>query len=139
MRGGSGKLIDLIAEAGADPDKLAMLTAKGADYEQLGFPSQGLAKRLSERGILRSNGRYFKKTTEEAGRKGVRLRTTWVPGCHFDRWLAYYSRNRIKYRSRHELPLQAPPELQARFNDFLNRKKSGHKQLLVADDVHLLG
>ena len=139
MRGGSVKLIDIIAEAGADPDRLAMLTAQGADYEQLGFPSQGLAKKLSERGILRSNGRYFKKAQQEAGRKGVRLRTTWVPGCYFDRWLADYSLNRMKYRARHELPLEASPELQARFNNFLNRGRTGQKQLSESGDAHLPG
>ena len=47
MRGGSVRLIDIMVEANADPDRLALLTFEGADYEQLSFPTQGLAKKLS--------------------------------------------------------------------------------------------
>ncbi len=123
MRGGSGRLIDRIVEAGVDPDRLALLTFEGADYEELGFPTQGLAAKLSDYGILKSDGRAYKRVS-----KGSRLRTNWVPGCHFDRWLADYILNREKYRSRNGLSLEVSPELQARFENFQRtRKRSGYR------------
>ncbi|NPV63672.1 MAG: hypothetical protein HPY61_13795 [Methanotrichaceae archaeon] len=123
MRGGSGKVIDRMVKAGADPDRLAMLTFEGADYEELGFPTQGLAAKLNDCGILRSDGRSYRKNP-----KGPRLRTTWVPGCHYDRWLADYIQNRENYRSRYGLPLEISSDLQARFDNFQKtRKRSGYR------------
>jgi hypothetical protein len=54
-------LIDRVVKSNVDPDRLALLTGEGADYEQLGIPSQGLAKKLSEYGILKSTGRRHKR------------------------------------------------------------------------------
>lgn len=128
MRGGSVKLIDLIVEAKADPDKLASLTFAGADYEEMGFPTQGLATKLSDHGILKSLGRTYKR-----GPKGPRLRTTWVPGCHFDRWLFDYILNRERYRTRHGLSLDISPELQTKFEAFLKtRKRSGYRAFSIS-------
>lgn len=128
MRGGfSGRLIDRMVKFNVDPDRLAILTREGADYEQLGFPTQGMAKKLSEYGILKSIGRRHKRVLI-GDRKETRLRTTWIPGCHFDRWLADYILNREKYRIQSGLSLEISPELQARFEAFQkNRKKSGYK------------
>lgn len=123
MRGGSVKLIDLIVEAKVDPDRLALLTFEGADYEELGFPTQGLATKLSDHGILRSVGRTYKR-----GPNGSRLRTTWVPGCHFDSWLSDYILNREKYRTRHGLSPDISSKLQIKFEAFLKtRKRSGYR------------
>ena len=127
MRGGSIRLIDIMVEAKVDPDRLALLTFEGADYEKLGFPTQGLARKLSDHGILKSRGRELKKVLKE-DRKETRLRTTWVPGCHFDRWLADYILNRERYRTRHDLPQEISPELQTRFKAFLKtRNRSGYR------------
>ena len=127
MRGGSVRLIDLMVEAKSDPDRLALLTFEGADYEQLSFPTQGLAKKLSDYGILKSKGRKLRKVLKD-DRKEARLRTTWIPGCHFDSWLADYILNRERYRTRHGLSLEISPELQARFEAFLKtRKRSGYR------------
>ena len=128
MRGGfSGRLIDRMARFNVDPDRLALLTGEGADYEQLGFPTQGLAKKLSEYGILKSTGRRHKRVLIGA-RREPRLRTIWVPGCHFDRWLADYILNRTRYRIKNGLSPEISPELQAKFEGFQkNRKKSGYK------------
>jgi hypothetical protein len=127
MRGSSIRLIDIMVEAKVDPDRLALLTFEGADYEKLGFPTQGLARKLSDHGILKSRGRELKKVLKE-DRKETRLRTTWVPGCHFDRWLADYILNRERYRTRHDLPQEISPELQTRFEAFLKtRRRSGYR------------
>ena len=127
MRGGSVRLIDIMVEAKADPDRLALLTFEGADYEQLSFPTQGLAKKLSEHGILKSKGRRLRKVLKD-DRKETRLRTTWIPGCHYDSWLADYILNRERYRTRHGLSLETSPELKARFEAFLKtRKRSGYR------------
>ena len=127
MRGGSVRLIDIIIEAKVDPDRLALLTFEGTDYEHLGFPTQGLAKKLSDYGILRSKGRKLRKVLKD-DKKEARLRTTWVPGCHFDSWLADYILNRERYRTRHGLSLEISPELQTRFEAFLKtRKRSGYR------------
>jgi hypothetical protein len=128
MRGGfSGGLIDRMVKFNVDPDRLAILTREGADYEQLGFPTQGMAKKLSEYGILKSVGRRHKRVLIE-DRKETRFRTIWVPGCHFDRWLADYILNRTRYRIQSGLSLEISPELQARFEAFQkNRKKSGYR------------
>jgi len=120
-------LIDRMVKSNVDPDNLALLTGEGADYEQLGFPTQGLAKKLSEYGILKSTGRRNKRVLID-DKIEFRLRTTWVPGCHFDRWLADYVLNRTRYRSQTGLTLEISPELQARFESVQkNRRKSGYK------------
>jgi hypothetical protein len=120
-------LIDRMVRANVDPDRLALLTGEGADYEQLGFPTQGLAKKLSEYGILKSTGRRHKRILID-NKIDFRLRTIWVPGCHFDRWLADYILNRTRYRIQSGLTLEISPDLQVRFEAFQkNRKKSGYK------------
>lgn len=127
MRGGSGRLIDRIVEAGADPDMLVLLDSDGADYKELGFPTQGLAKKLSDCGILRSRGRELKKVLKDE-KNDARLRTTWVPGCHYDSWLADYILNRERYRTRHGLSLEISPQLQAKIEIVQNcRKRSGYR------------
>jgi hypothetical protein len=127
MRGGSIRLIDIMVEAKADPDRLALLTFEGADYEQLGFPTQGLAKKLSDHGILKSRGRELRKVLKD-DRRETRLRTTWIPGCHFDSWLADYILNRERYRTRHGLAMETTPQLQSRFEAFLKtRRRAGYR------------
>jgi hypothetical protein len=122
-----------MAKFNVDPDRLALLTREGADYEQLGFPTQGMAKKLSEYGILKSKGRRHKRVLID-DRKETRLRTIWVPGCHFDRWLADYILNRERYRIQSGLCLEISPELQARFEAFQkNRKKSGYKSFSLKE------
>ena len=133
MRGGSGRFIDRMVKFNVDPDRLALLTREGADYEQLGFPTQGMAKKLSEYGILKSIGRRHKRVLI-GDRKETRLRTIWVPGCHFDRWLADYILNRTRYRIQSGLCLEISPELQARFEAFQkSRKRSGYKSFSLKE------
>jgi len=133
MRGGSGRFIDRMVKFNVDPDRLALLTREGADYEQLGFPTQGLAKKLSEYGILKGMGRRHKRVLIK-DRKETRLRTVWVPGCHFDRWLADYILNRTRYRIQSCLSPEISPELQARFEAFQkSRKRSGYKSFSLKE------
>ena len=48
----------MLADAGADPDRLLILERQEkADYIELGLPRQGIAKVLELQGVLRSEGK----------------------------------------------------------------------------------
>jgi len=84
-----------IYEAGADPDSLFYLEDYGgADYQELGFPPQGLANRLCRDGLIVRDS------------KTPKSRTNWVPGPAYQRWRRHYQENRIAFRTSRNLPLE---------------------------------
>jgi len=88
----------MLAEAGVDPDALLILELQEkADYLELGFPRQGIAKVLEIEGVLRSKGRrkvnYHKYHNE------------WGKGPYFTALARHYKQNRDEFRKACGLPL----------------------------------
>jgi hypothetical protein len=65
----------LVQLGGLDVGQFLAKVQEGSDYEGLGLPSQGVAVKLKERGILRKIG-------------VCKRRTLWGPGVHFSAFRA---------------------------------------------------
>lgn len=88
----------MLADAGADPDLLLILERQEkADYIELGLPTQGIAKVLQIKGVLRSEGKkrinYHKQ------------RSIWGRGPHYPVLRDHYKKNRMEFRTACGLPL----------------------------------
>jgi hypothetical protein len=67
---------DILSQLGnLDVGEFLAKVQEGSDYETLGLPSQGVAVKLKERGILRKIGVN-------------KRRTLWGPGVHFSAFRA---------------------------------------------------
>ena len=73
-----------------DPSHLANMPDTGLDYASLGFPEQGVARRLYRAGILRPMKKSIVPNSE--GRNV--LRTIWGPGVYFKAFRDYYLKNK---------------------------------------------
>lgn len=88
----------MLADAGADPDSLFVLERQEkADYIELGLPSQGMAKVLELKGVLRSGGK--KRINYH------RQRNIWGRGPHYPVLRDHYKQNRQEFRLARGLPL----------------------------------
>ena len=90
--------LQMLADAGADPDLLLILdTQEKADYIELGLPRQGIAKVLQTQGVLRSEGK--KKINYH------KQRSIWGRGPHYPALRDRYKQNRKEFRIACKLPL----------------------------------
>ena len=90
--------LQMLADAGADPDSLLILERQEkADYIELGLPRQGIAKVLQIEGVLRSEGK--KKINYH------KQRSIWGRGPYFPVLRDHYRQNREEFRKARGLPL----------------------------------
>ena len=90
--------LQMLADAGADPDSLLILERQEkVDYLELGLPTQGIAKILQVAGVLRSEGK--KKINYH------KQRSIWSRGPHFSVLRDHYKKNRLEFRKARGLPL----------------------------------
>ncbi len=90
--------LQMLADAGADPDRLLILERQEkADYIELGLPRQGIAKVLELQGVLRSEGK--KKINYH------KQRSIWGRGPHYPVLRDHYKQNRKEFRQAKGLPL----------------------------------
>lgn len=90
--------LQMLADAGADPDSLLILERQEkADYIELGLPTQGIAKVLQIEGVLRSEGK--KKINYH------KQRSIWGRGPHYPVLRDHYKKNRMEFRLSRGLPL----------------------------------
>jgi hypothetical protein len=88
----------MLADAGADPDKLLILERQEkVDYLELGLPTQGIAKVLQISGVLKSEGK--KKINYH------KQRSIWGRGPHYSVLRDHYKKNRLEFRLSRGLPL----------------------------------
>jgi hypothetical protein len=78
-------IVGALSEKGVDIDDFLAKAQKGSDYEGLGLPTQGVAAKLKERGILRKAGLHSHG------------RILWKAGTHFDAFKAHWLQNRGNY------------------------------------------
>ena len=88
----------MLADAGADPDSLLILERQEkVDYIELGLPTQGIAKVLQIKGVLKSEGK--KKINYH------KQRSIWGKGPHYPVLRDHYRQNRKEFRLARGLPL----------------------------------